>query len=350
MTKLGHGNGCTCGGGLIDTRCVHAGEGAGNPMPDPRCTCWGCQEAREYKMPEPPLSILTDLEKLKQESVPITTVEEAIEVVSKLTEAKTTLVSSGLGLAAPQIGIFKQAFIVKTSMVKLTAINPSYQAPDDSIEKATKEGCFSSPGITFRVAKRHMKINAQWWELDGNKPLVFKKAVLEGLAAVVFQHEYDHLRGMCIAEIGEEIGHETVPLAAPPEQATPGRNDPCTCGSGIKYKKCCYQRDLELLKTGVLYDKFTADKRKQMQMRLEGRTKDVDAAVAAGRVCYKSGAPVPPEKARQVLMDAIRLHHHEILEPFYKGKFVIIEDPKKEGEHGGQPGDQSKASAQTAQG
>jgi uncharacterized protein len=21
--------------------------------------------------------------------------------------------------------------------------------------------------------------------------------------------------------------------------ATPGRNDPCTCGSGKKYKKCC---------------------------------------------------------------------------------------------------------------
>ncbi|RYF07763.1 MAG: hypothetical protein EOO31_05340, partial [Comamonadaceae bacterium] len=22
-------------------------------------------------------------------------------------------------------------------------------------------------------------------------------------------------------------------------EATPGRNDPCSCGSGKKYKKCC---------------------------------------------------------------------------------------------------------------
>ena len=24
---------------------------------------------------------------------------------------------------------------------------------------------------------------------------------------------------------------------------TPGRNDPCTCGSGLKYKKCCWEKD-----------------------------------------------------------------------------------------------------------
>ena len=26
---------------------------------------------------------------------------------------------------------------------------------------------------------------------------------------------------------------------------TPGRNDPCSCGSGAKYKKCCSARDEE---------------------------------------------------------------------------------------------------------
>jgi hypothetical protein len=27
------------------------------------------------------------------------------------------------------------------------------------------------------------------------------------------------------------------------EQPKPGRNDPCPCGSGIKYKKCCLPAD-----------------------------------------------------------------------------------------------------------
>jgi hypothetical protein len=26
---------------------------------------------------------------------------------------------------------------------------------------------------------------------------------------------------------------------------TPGRNDPCSCGSGIKYKRCCLSSDEE---------------------------------------------------------------------------------------------------------
>lgn len=34
----------------------------------------------------------------------------------------------------------------------------------------------------------------------------------------------------------ERLLHPPAPVrAAPP----PGRNDPCTCGSGRKYKKCC---------------------------------------------------------------------------------------------------------------
>ncbi len=31
--------------------------------------------------------------------------------------------------------------------------------------------------------------------------------------------------------------------SANPSQARPGRNDPCHCGSGLKYKKCCASKD-----------------------------------------------------------------------------------------------------------
>ncbi len=39
----------------------------------------------------------------------------------------------------------------------------------------------------------------------------------------------------------EGKGHESHHAAAPAERAEPkvGRNDPCTCGSGKKFKKCC---------------------------------------------------------------------------------------------------------------
>lgn len=32
----------------------------------------------------------------------------------------------------------------------------------------------------------------------------------------------------------------------------PGRNDPCPCGSGRKYKKCCYGQDTAAGKSGGL--------------------------------------------------------------------------------------------------
>lgn len=43
------------------------------------------------------------------------------------------------------------------------------------------------------------------------------------------------------AELGFEPHHEAAPSPAPAVRAAPkvGRNDPCPCGSGRKYKKCC---------------------------------------------------------------------------------------------------------------
>ena len=39
-----------------------------------------------------------------------------------------------------------------------------------------------------------------------------------------------------LRQIARSLGPRTEPLRKPPE---PGRNDPCPCGSGKKYKKCC---------------------------------------------------------------------------------------------------------------
>ena len=64
-------------------------------------------------------------------------------------------------------------------------------------------------------------------------------------------HERDRLRAEAhdlIADAVLEIARYwgRVAVAPPPQRqepirvaATPGRNDPCSCGSGRKYKKCC---------------------------------------------------------------------------------------------------------------
>lgn len=34
-------------------------------------------------------------------------------------------------------------------------------------------------------------------------------------------------------------------------EAQTGRNDPCPCGSGKKYKKCCYEKDMKKARPSV---------------------------------------------------------------------------------------------------
>lgn len=52
-----------------------------------------------------------------------------------------------------------------------------------------------------------------------------------------------------VSEVAAEWGRQTLKQQMPPERTAnartslkPGRNDPCPCGSGLKYKKCCLGR------------------------------------------------------------------------------------------------------------
>lgn len=37
---------CNCGPDGVDAKCVHLGDAQGNPVPDPSCNCYACDEAR----------------------------------------------------------------------------------------------------------------------------------------------------------------------------------------------------------------------------------------------------------------------------------------------------------------
>ena len=65
--------------------------------------------------------------------------------------------------------------------------------------------------------------------------LFFSQARLEQLAAdYVMTTPVEHIRDLLTAQYKLDEKHQ--PAKA---EATPGRNDPCHCGSGAKYKKCC---------------------------------------------------------------------------------------------------------------
>jgi uncharacterized protein len=56
-----------------------------------------------------------------------------------------------------------------------------------------------------------------------------------------FTHSLPHLRQLASPRSGSEPGEGGAPASAQDAPASPaaGRNDPCPCGSGRKYKKCC---------------------------------------------------------------------------------------------------------------
>ena len=101
--------------------------------------------------------------------------------------------NNGIGLSAPQVGIFKRFFIMKdwsTADKIEIVINPEIIKYGEKTGTFT-EGCLTYPRETFFV-KRSKQVKAVWHNLEGNT--VYRK--MSGKEAQVFQHEYDHLQGI----------------------------------------------------------------------------------------------------------------------------------------------------------
>jgi len=117
---------------------------------------------------------------------------------------ETMYSSDGVGLAAPQVGKSIRLFIIDASPMeedepelkdfKRTFINAQITEKSESTTRA-EEGCLSIPEIREDVA-RHTSLTIEY--LDEN----FKKKTekLKGMAAVIIQHEYDHLDGILFTD------------------------------------------------------------------------------------------------------------------------------------------------------
>ena len=159
------------------------------------------------------------------EPVTLEEVGSLIETLEKELEYANRLGKNGIGLAAPQIGIAKDIAIVRLPKMSFNLVNAKLvQGYDPAV--FTDEGCLSFPGrteTTTRFQEVHISNNLV-------EPYSF---IATGFIAVVCQHELDHLNSTLFMD-------RSVPKPAPViRKAKIGPNEPCICGSGKKYKKCC---------------------------------------------------------------------------------------------------------------
>jgi len=170
-----------------------------------------------------PLPIIHDIEVIKQISEDAT-LDEA-ELIWPILEASLDP-NTGYGLSAIQIGIPKKVAFVLYQGKSYRLLNTRI------IEYENKtimhgEGCLTIPGKHINT-ERYTNITVE----DDMIGKVILDEQTDGLLPVIFQHEVDHFNGNTI------LDRRQVPI----KRLSPKirRNDPCPCGSGKKYKKCCF--------------------------------------------------------------------------------------------------------------
>ena len=171
-------------------------------------------------------------------------VEEGLSIATELFQILNKR-GDGIGLAANQVGIDAQVAVVNVRE-PLVLINPKIISKE--VEIPFYEGCLSYPGKGVNT-KRYRDVvisteqsESDWyfsgaqaptdgkgsWEKEQSKS---QDAQLRTLESVCVQHEIDHLNGV----VCMDRKRETTIV----KDTKVGRNEPCPCGSGKKYKKCC---------------------------------------------------------------------------------------------------------------
>ncbi len=107
-------------------------------------------------------------------------------------------IRSGVGLAAPQIGINKRMFVVYIDsgeeIINYILVNPKIiETSYKMVALKDGEGCLSVDNEHNGLVHRHYKIKIEAFNLLTNQQEVI---TAEGYLAIVLQHEYDHLDGI----------------------------------------------------------------------------------------------------------------------------------------------------------
>ena len=122
------------------------------------------------------------------------------EPVSKMTAGEKKLIhdmidtmyfAEGVGLAANQVGVRQRIIIISPTYKRgeeTAIVNPEILS--QSGRATEREGCLSVPGFTGKVTRSN-RLQLKGLTADGESKLW----ELEGFAAVIVQHEVDHING-----------------------------------------------------------------------------------------------------------------------------------------------------------
>ena len=112
--------------------------------------------------------------------------------------------ASGVGLAAPQVGVLRRIAVIDVSednSQPVILINP--EVIERSGEQTGEEGCLSVPGMSGQVTRpEHVRVRS----LDMDLNEVFYEG--DGLLARAFCHEIDHLDGKLYTRLVEGDLHK----------------------------------------------------------------------------------------------------------------------------------------------
>ena len=170
--------------------------------------------------------IITDEKILKKISHSTTWAKiQKLDLIARLKASNDTAWTEGAGLAAIQIGVALRVSWFKVPEGKeYILVNPAVINREHPVV-VPKEGCLSIPNVWTNTVRFH-EVTIRTLKEDGE----FENIELVGFPAVVAQHEIDHMNGIL----------NTQRRYIPPQIV--GRNEPCPCGSGKKYKKCCIDK------------------------------------------------------------------------------------------------------------
>ena len=157
----------------------------------------------------------------------VTLLEEFKEFAESLTNC--------IGLSANQVAVDGERLCLKAFVMNVEAgtpepywvlmINPIITIEPETHKKICHEGCATWINKTIAVW-RYASCSLKYTTIDGRTT----EERFEWLRAQIVQHEMDHLYGV----------REEFTTIFKGKRIPGGRNDLCPCGSGLKYKKCCW--------------------------------------------------------------------------------------------------------------
>ena len=137
---------------------------------------------------------------LKKASIPVETIDDALKTLIE-DMGETMFHDSGVGLAAPQVGINRRVIVYDPhagdeqkdpeDKAFIALINPEILSKSKETFISEKEGCLSV--VDYRAdVRRHAGVTVRAMNIDG-EILEFEA---HGLMSVIMQHEIDHLDGI----------------------------------------------------------------------------------------------------------------------------------------------------------